>query len=195
MLRTNLSTRPFYNERAAVIVLGAIAVVLAIVTALNVGWLMTLSAEQRTLAAAAADDEHRTAEWRQQAARLRASVNQAQFSQVADAAHEANGIIARRTFSWTELFNQFEATLPPDVRITAVRPNVDEDGRLRVQIGVVSGEIEKIDAFIEALEATGAFEDVLAREERLNDEGELEATLRGVYVPSRGPAGAAEARQ
>ena len=36
------------------------------------------------------------------------------------AAREANALIDRRAFSWTELLNQFQATLPPDVRIGGV---------------------------------------------------------------------------
>jgi len=195
MLRTNLSTRPFYNERAALVVLGAIAVVLAVITALNLGRLVTLSTGQRALAAETEVAERQTAELRQQAARLRAGINQTQFAAVAQAAHEANAIITRRTFSWTELFNHFEATLPPDVRITTVTPSVEQDGRLRIAIGVVSREVEKIDEFIEALEGTGAFEDVLAREERQTEDGEFEATLRGVYLPERAAVPSREVRR
>jgi hypothetical protein len=44
--------------------------------------------------------------------------------------------------------------------------------------------VDDVDAFIEALEGTHAFEDLLSREERFNDEGLLEATLRGVYRPA-----------
>ena len=44
-------------------------------------------------------------------------------------ARQANELIDRRTFSWTDLFNQFETTFPDDVRITAVRPTLDEKRR------------------------------------------------------------------
>ena len=49
------------------------------------------------------------------------------------AAQEANALIDQRTFSWTELFNQIEATLPPDVMLTSVRPAVQgrRDARRR----------------------------------------------------------------
>jgi len=49
-------------------------------------------------------------------------------------AREANALIDRRTFSWTELLNQFQSTLPPDVRIAGVAPQIDEEGRRLVQI-------------------------------------------------------------
>jgi len=104
---------------------------------------------------------------------------------IAAAAHEANGLIDGRVFSWTELFNRFEATLPAGVRISAVRPSVDQEGRVIMNITVVARSVDEVDAFIEALEATEAFGDLLSREERFNDEGLLEATLRGFYRPGR----------
>ena len=110
-------------------------------------------------------------------------MDQTRLAAVAAAAQEANTLIDRRVFSWTELFNRFEATLPADVRIAAVRPTVDQEGRLIMTIAVVARSVDDVDAFIEALEGTHAFEDLLSREERFNDEGLLEATLRGVYQP------------
>jgi hypothetical protein len=62
-------------------------------------------------------------------------------------------------------------------------------------IAVVARSVDDVDAFIEALEGTHAFEDLLSREERFNDEGLLEATLRGVYrsaAPAVVPGGEGE---
>ena len=42
--------------------------------------------------------------------------------------------------------------------------------------------MDEIDAFIEALEATGAFTDVLAREQEMTDEGTYRALLVGRYL-------------
>ena len=57
MLRTNLATRPFYNERAVQLVLGLILVIVTGITMFNVGELIRLNASQRTLGAHAADSE------------------------------------------------------------------------------------------------------------------------------------------
>ena len=73
------------------------------------------------------------------------------------AAREANAIIDRRAFSWTTLFAQFEAALPPDVRITAVQPRRETDGTFAVSIARAGAPVEDVDAFIEALEALGTF--------------------------------------
>ena len=44
MLRANLSTRPFYNERAVQIILGVVVLVVLAVTAFNVAQLVRLTA-------------------------------------------------------------------------------------------------------------------------------------------------------
>jgi Tfp pilus assembly protein PilN len=190
MLRTDLSTRPFYNERAVTLILGVAALLVLVCTVLNVTALVALSRRQSTVAAEADEAERTARDLRQKAANARRSVDQARLGAIAAAAHEANALIDRRVFSWTELFNRFEATLPAGVRIAAVRPSVDPDGRLIMTIAVVARSVADVDAFIEALEGTHAFGDVLAREERFNDAGLLEATLRGVYYSERGSASA-----
>ncbi len=185
MLRTNLSTRPFYNERAVTLALAIVAVFVLAATVLNVTRLVALSRRQAAVGGAADRADANARALRQKANVARGSVDQARLAAVAAAAHEANALIDRRVFSWTELFNRFEATLPAGVRIAAVRPSVDQEGRLIITIAVVARSVDDVDAFIEALEGTDAFGDLLSREERFNEEGLLEATLRGVYRSGR----------
>ena len=125
MIRTNLSTRPFYNERGVHAWLLLIALIVAAATAFNVSRVIRYSRSDTQLAMQASRDEARAADLRQQAARLRATVDPKQVEYASTEARQANDLIDRRTFSWTELFNRFESTLPDDVRLAAVRPKVD----------------------------------------------------------------------
>jgi hypothetical protein len=135
MLRTNLSTRPFYNERAVHAIAGALALVLVAITAWQVSRVIQLSRTKTELNAAIKRDtneiEHRTRE----AEQIRRGLNQVQLAAVATAAKEANDLIAQRTFSWTGLFNQLEATLPDDVMLTSVHPEF-KDGETLVNLDV-----------------------------------------------------------
>lgn len=186
-LRTNLATRPFYNERLAAFIVGVLAAVVLALTLVNIVDLVSLSGRSAALRGEAAENDARTADLRRRAERARASVNPDHFERVAAAAHEANALIDGRTFSWTELFNRFEATLPAGVRITAVQPRRDEEGRFVVTIGVVAREVDEVNAFMEALEERGGFHDVLARREQVDEEGLIETTVSGTYVPSAAP--------
>ena len=189
MLRTNLATRPFYNERAVQLILGLLVLVVIAVTAFNIAELIRLSASQETLGAHAAESEREAARLRAEAATIRAQINAKELETVAGAAREANGIIDQRAFSWSELFDQLEHTLPDDVRITAVDPTLTKEGQFIIQIAVQARRSEDVDQFIESLEKTGSFRDMITPLESTNDDGLLEAVIRGTYVRPEGPRG------
>jgi hypothetical protein len=193
MLRTNLSTRPFYNVRAVRALLGLAALIVAAFTLFNVVQIVRLSATQRTLSADAVRAETEAARLRADAVRLRGQIDPRELALVSADAREANAIIDRRTFSWTALFVQFEEALPPDVRITAVQPRREQDGSFSVNIGVEARRVEDVEAFIEALEAQTPFRDVLPVEEQTGDDGLIEAVLDGHYEPARPDAAATDA--
>jgi hypothetical protein len=182
MIRTNLSTRPFYNVRAVQVAISILAAVVLGITLFNVIRIVTLMTSQQTLGANADEAEREATRLRTEAARVRAQINPAELETVASAAREANDLIDQRAFSWTELFTQFESTLPPDVRITAVQPRL-EKGVFIVGVAVEARRAEDIDGFIEALEMTGAFRNVLATSTQSNAAGLLEAIIDGVYEP------------
>ena len=183
MIRTNLSTRPFYNERAVHIVLLVLAVIVVAATAWNVTRILRYSSSDTRLATQASRDEARAAELRQQAARLRAGVDPKQVELASVGARQANDLIDRRTFSWTELLNRFETTLPDEVRITAVRPRVDREKGILLRVNVIARGVDDVAEFMENLEATGSFKDARPAEEHMNEAGQLETTLEIGYVP------------
>ena len=189
MLRTNLATRPFYNERAVRFVLGVVALLVLGVSAFNAIELLRLTDSQRTLGAHAVDSEREAGRLRSEAATIRAQINAKELEVVANAAREANSIIDQRAFSWSELFDQLEHTLPDDVRITAVDPTLTPQGQFIVNIGVQARRSEDLDAFIEALEKTGSFRNVITPAEETNEQGLLVAVVRGTYVRPGGARG------
>ena len=181
MLRTNLATRPFYNERAVHLLLGAIAfvsVVLLVVGGLRFRQLSTVHA---ALTVAAEHDEQRAREILQETEALQRETGTTQIDLLTAATGEVNQIISQRIFSWTEFLNLIEATLPVDVRLTSLRPGVDT-GDVTVSIGVVGRSVGVIFDFIEQLEATGAFSDVLPVEEEMTEDGMYRTILVGRYV-------------
>ncbi len=184
MLRTNLSTRPFYNERAVHAALALAGAIVIALTVFNASRVVSLSRRYTELTARAQTAEARSRELHGSALRIRGGLDTKELEAVAAAAREVNAIIDRRLFSWTELFNRFETTLPDEVRITSVRPKIDRDGTVAVTLSVVGRRVEDIDRFMDNLEATGAFADVLTREENVTEEGTLVAVLEGRYLPT-----------
>jgi type IV pilus assembly protein PilN len=200
MIRTNLSTRPFYNERTVRAMLLVVAVAVVAFTAFNTSRVLRYSRSDTRLQTQAARDEARAADLRQQATRLRATVNTKQIESASVDARDANDLIDRRTFSWTDLFNRFESTLPDDVRITSVRPKLEDEG-FNVEIHVIARAVEDVHLFMENLEGTGAFKNTVPVEDRPEEQlatapgaaggpPQLNATITTTYLPEVGhPAG------
>jgi Tfp pilus assembly protein PilN len=184
MIRANLSTRPFYNERAVHIGLIVVAVLVLAATAFNVSRILRYSKSDTRLATQASRDEARAADLRQQAARLRATVDPQQIELASAGARQANELIDRRTFSWTELLNRFETTLPDQVRITSVTPRVEREKGIMLRVLVKARSVDDIQTFMENLEATGAFRDAQPIQDHPDDEGQLETTLDMGYTPA-----------
>ena len=185
MIKTNLSTRPFYNERTVHFWLLVTALLVVLATIFNVTRVLRYSRSDTRLATEAARNEQRAADLRQQAARLRATVDPKQIEFASEEARQANDLIDRRTFSWTDLFNRFEATLPDEVRIAAIRSGLDKERGIVLNVNIVSRTSDDVDKFMENLEATNAFTELGRHlDERVNDQGLLETTIEMVYIPA-----------
>lgn len=189
MLRGNLSTRPFYNERGIQFVLVSLAVALALVTVFTAWQFVALSAQQRELSARISRDEAKAADLRRQAQTVRSRIDSRLLESTVKAAREANIVIDERTFSWTALFNVIERTIPSEVRLRSVAPSLDR-GTLRVRLVVNAPRIEPVGQFMDRLEAAGAFVDMRSVEEQVLEDGTYNIVCEGQYLgPGAPPTG------
>ena len=190
MLKGNLSTRPFYNDRTVTAAIALAALVVLAITIVNVMALYTLSAERRTQRARVDADNAEATRIRAEAQSLQQALDRPTLAGLASSAAEANRLIDERTFSWTSLLGVLERTLPPDVRLTAISPRLDQ-GAFRVSMAVVARELDHIDDFIIAMRETGELYDVAPTEQRRNDDGTYTVQMPEGWVS---PAQAARER-
>lgn len=181
MLRTNLSTRPFYNERAVHLLLALAGLVVAVLSAFNAIRIVALSRQNTELSSLIDRDHDEAARLTLDAQRTRATIDQSALEATAESAALANTLIDQRTFSWTELFNHIEATLPADVMLSSVRPNFSNN-LTTIGMTVIGRRTEDIDEFMEKLEATGAFGDVLPAQQDTTEDGLHRLMLHTVYT-------------
>ena len=191
MLRTNLSTRPFYNERAVHVGVAIAAVLVTALTAWNVISVLSLSRENTELSTRVNRDHAEAEQLTKMAADIRRKINQSELQHVINSAREANGLIDQRTFSWTAFFNRIETTMPPDVMLLTVRPGVKQ-GLTRVSMTVLGRRAEDVDEFIEKLEATGSFEDVVPTQQDRTEEGLYRVQVDCTYTGDPPPDAPAE---
>ena len=181
MLRTNLSTRPFYNERAVHALAAVIGILVLVVLFWEVTRVVRLSAYKTELNAAIARDHDEAERLTREAADIRRGMDQKELAVVAAAAREANDLIEQRTFSWTQLFNHLEATLPDDVMLTAVRPEF-EDGVTHIYMEIQGRGGDVIDSFWERLEKTGAIHGIEWSGLTVTEDGIHRLQMSAVYT-------------
>jgi hypothetical protein len=180
MLRINLATRPLYNEHAVrfgltlVGLIGLIGLIEAVVE------ISVLSKSYAALEASGSRNEDRTQTLAAEALSVRERAGGGEAA--VEARDEANGLIERRVFSWTRFFNLIDQNIPANLILTSVRPDIT-DSEMTVRVGVVGREVADIVSFIEELEATGNFLDILVQEEEVVDGGRYRALLVGRYAP------------
>jgi Tfp pilus assembly protein PilN len=182
MLRTNLSTRPFYNERAVHALATAVALLVLVVTAWQVVRVLRLSRYKTELNTAIKRDRNEANYRNAEAQQTRRGLDQKELALVAARAKEANGLIEQRTFSWTALFNQLSSTLPDDVMLTGIHPEFKE-GETHVSLDVQGRSSDEISAFWDRLEKTGSFREILWSDVEISEDGLHKIRMTAVYTP------------
>jgi len=153
----NLSSQPFRRDRP-VLIGSAFAALLLLVT---LGVLISLSVAERRQTAdtqlALTRINAQLVRIRQEQTKLDAQMRLPGYSAVLDRNVLLNALIARKSISWTRIFADLETVLPPNVRLVAVRPQVNARNELFLDMTVAADTPEPVIAFIAKLEGSDVF--------------------------------------
>lgn len=153
----NLATQPFHKDRPVLFASGAAALLL-------VGFLVLLV----SLALA---DRHRSRNTRRVIARLDRQIEQTAAEQsrldallrrpenaeVLERSLGLNLLLYRKGISWTRLFADLEKTLPPNVRLIQIRPQVVSEHEISLDMTVASQSMGPLFDMVNALESSDVF--------------------------------------
>jgi Tfp pilus assembly protein PilN len=153
----NLATQPFHKDRPILFASGVVA-------ALMIGSLILLT----SLAIA---DRRRSADTRAVIARLdrqiaQASAGQARLDAVLRRPENAevmerslflNELLYRKGVSWTRVFADLEKTLPPNVRLILIRPQVFSESQVHLEMVVAAESPGPVFEALRALESSEVF--------------------------------------
>jgi hypothetical protein len=68
-----------------------------------------------------------------------------------------NEMLLRKGISWTRIFSDLEKAVPPTVRIIQIRPQVDANNKIFLQMVVGADNTGQLNTFLEKLEASDVF--------------------------------------
>ena len=153
----NLAREPFRRDRPMLVASAATAVLLM----LSLAFLVTLSISERAAARQTQTELDRVqsqrARIRAEQTRLDTQLRRPDNAIVLDRNIMINDMIRRKAISWTRIFSDLEKVLPPNVRVTSIRPQVNSRDQLSLDMNVESESPEPVIAFFQKLEASDVF--------------------------------------
>ena len=158
----NLATQPFRRDRPILVGSGLVAVLLAGALAVLISLILmdrTQSADVR-LDVAHLNDAIRQASAEQ--AGIEAVLRRPENAEVLERSVFLNELLYRKGISWRKIFADLGQVLPRNVRVMTIRPFVNKDNKVTLDMTVGAMSPEAVIDFLKALESSPLFESVSA---------------------------------
>jgi len=175
----NLATHPLRNRRAFTWLVAALTVSAALILALAVFYFVRYHFRRVEVAGNLADvrEAIRVAEDEDRQFKERVKTVPLQDRQAVDT---LNGIIYRKSFSWTEFLSKLEDALPATSYLASIAPNFREDSFLELKFNVVSQTLDDHIALITNLNAL-KFSAIKVQNEDRNERGQIVSEILLTY--------------
>jgi type IV pilus assembly protein PilN len=206
-LNINLATKPYLDVRRILLQWGGLVLLLAACTAGLIWKTATNFQQVRESNAKIAVLHREIATLDRQHLEAVALLNLPQNVPVITTSKFLNGLIARKSFSWTRVFMQLEQIMPPRLHVVSIEPELQPaTNTVEMHLTVAGTSRDAAVELVKRLEQSPAFRDPRIVEERaiqpqedgapvsnVNDADTVQFHLMAVYVPVIG--GAAEGAQ
>ena len=183
----NLSTRPFPAYRAANAGLGILLVILLVIAAWQAYGFIHYSSLISEIRETERNSRVQSEALGHRLADLERELNTPEATAKLSEVNFLNDIIARKTFSWTEVFSQLEILVPNDVHLMGLSPEISAAGPIVMRMNVRGRTVDSISELISALEQSPAFENVVVSTEQKTDSAtrDVDVSLSVNYFPSK----------
>jgi type IV pilus assembly protein PilN len=158
----NLASEPFRRDRA----MFAASVAVSLLLVATLGALISLILVDRGQLADVRADLTRlsrdTAKVNAEQAKLDAVLRRPENTEVLERSVLLNQILYRKGISWTKILEDLGATLPYNVQVINIRPFVNKDNRITLDMQVAAQSQAAIIEFLKALELSSLFQQASA---------------------------------
>lgn len=153
----NLAREPFRRDRPMLVGSAFAALLLLITLGVLVSITMTQRDQKRDTQAMLTRTNRRIAAVENDEAKLDASLRKPGNEVVLDRSILLNTLIRMKAVSWTKIFSDLDSVCPPNVRVIGIRPTVNAQGGLFLDMQVASESPEAVIAFMAKLEGSDVF--------------------------------------
>jgi len=184
-LDINLATRPYEDARVFWARWGTGVGLLALATVLLVGWTvrswMNAGRDRQNIAQL----QQQIADRDQERATAQAFLDRAENRSTRDQSQFLNGLIRRKSFSWTRVFEELEQVMPPNLHVVSLQPEFTEQGGMLLDMRVVGETRGAVIELVRRMEGSKHFQGAELRDEALTGDpgGGVAASVITTYVP------------
>lgn len=197
-LNINLATKPYQDVRRVLLQWGGLVLLLAVCT-VGLLWMAVSNWRQsREVSAKIAGLNSEIAALDRQRDEAVALVRLPQNSPVVEDSKFLNGLIARKSFSWTRAFMQLEEIMPPKLHVVSISPELQpKTNTVEVHLTVAGTSRDAAVELVKRLEQSPSFHDARIVEESAvalakESTDTVQFHLTAIYVPQA--AGAADTK-
>jgi type IV pilus assembly protein PilN len=162
MIPINLASQPFRRDRAMV----AASIAVSILLIATLGALISLILLDRTQLADVRADLNRLnraiAAVNAEQAKLDAVLRRPENTEVLERSVLLNQLLYRKGISWTKILEDLGTTLPYNVQVLNIRPFVNKDNQVTLDMQVAAQTQGAIIEFLKALESSPLFQEASA---------------------------------
>jgi len=184
-LDINLATRPYEDAREFWTRWGLGVGLLGVLTLVLLGWAVRGWTN-------AGRDRHSIAQLQQQIAERDHERAQAQVlldlavnRSTRDQSQFLNGLIQRKAFSWTRVFEDLERVMPPNLHVISLRPELNEQNQMQLDMKVAGDTRAAAVELVHRMEGSKHFQGAqLVQEAPTGEAGSgVAAIVVAIYVP------------
>jgi type IV pilus assembly protein PilN len=184
-LDINLATRPYEDAREFWARWGLGVGLLGVLTLFLLGWTIhswqNAGRDRQNIAQLQAQIAERDRERTQAQAFLDMSANHS----TRDRSQFLNGLIQRKAFSWTRVFEELELVMPANLHVVSLRPELNDQGQMELEMRVVGVTRAAAVDLVQHMEGSKHFQQPqLTQETAESDKGSgILAIVDSIYVP------------
>ncbi len=185
-LDINLATRPYEDAREFWARWGVGVGALALLTLILLGFVISGWIN-------AGRDRHDIARLQQQIAERdkeraedQAVLDMAANRSTRDQSQFINGLIQRKAFSWTRVFEDLERVMPSNLHAVSLRPQLNEQNQMELEMKVAGDTRSAAVELVHRMEGSRHFQGAqLVSETESNDNGQIRvvANVLAIYIP------------
>lgn len=156
-IQINLSRQPFQNNRPLIVTTAILSTLLL----LSLGVLSYLAFHERQQVADLRETvdalESRSAILAKEESTLRAEIRRGENGAVFDRSVFLNSLILPKAISWSLMFNDLEGVVPHNVRLVSIRPQVNAQNQIVLDMVVAAKNGEPVIDLLKRMEGSARF--------------------------------------